>query len=78
MQSPGGLVPPPGVARQDLEALEQKIQDVELRVVEQALEALTESRLLREEYERIANHLSELSENLNQHFGAIWDRLEPS
>jgi hypothetical protein len=61
-----------------LELLEQKIQDVELRVVEQALEALTESRLLREEYERIAHHLSELSENLNQHFGAIWDRLEPS
>jgi len=78
VQMSGGLAPPPGVAPQDLELLEQKIQDVELRVVEQALEALTESRLLREEYERIAHHLSELSENLNQHFGAIWDRLEPS
>jgi hypothetical protein len=78
VQMSGGLAPPPGVASQDLELLEQKIQDVELRLVEQALEALTESRLLREEYERIAHHLSELSENLNQHFGAIWDRLEPS
>ncbi len=78
VQMSGGLAPPPGVASQDLELLDQKIQDVELRVVEQALEALTESRLLREEYERIAHHLSELSENLNQHFGAIWDRLEPS
>lgn len=78
VQMSGGLAPPPGVASQDLELLDQKIQDVELRLVEQALEALTESRLLREEYERIAHHLSELSENLNQHFGAIWDRLEPS
>ena len=78
VQLTAGLVPPPGVDRQDLEVLDQKIQDVELRLVEQVLEALTESRLLREEYERIAHHLSELSENLNQHFGAIWDRLETS
>ena len=32
--------------------------------------------MLREEYERIRTHLSDLSENLNQHFEAIWDRLE--
>ncbi|NMA26902.1 MAG: hypothetical protein GX934_03990 [Burkholderiales bacterium] len=77
-QISGGAIPQPGVVPQDLEILEQKIQDVELRLVEQNLEALTESRLLREEYERIAYHLSDLSENLNQHFEAIWDRLEPA
>ncbi len=72
----GQVLPIPGALGPSAANLEKMVQDVELRLAEQSLEALAESRLLREEYERIRTHLSDLSENLNQHFEAIWDRLE--
>jgi len=72
----GQVLSIPGAAEPAAAVLEKMVQEVELRLAEQSLEALAESRMLREEYERIRTHLSDLSENLNQHFEAIWDRLE--
>ena len=74
-------VPPPGLTPglegrvRNLEGVEKKVRDLEVRVVEQSLEALTESRLLREEFERMSGHLAMMTENLNQHFAMIWERI---
>lgn len=58
------------------DAVERMVRDLELRVVEQSLEALTESNLLRGECERLASDLAVLSERLGKQFAAIWGRLQ--
>lgn len=72
------MAPPDDLAlrTQLFDVVERMVRDLELKVMEQSLEALTESHLLREECERLAADLSVLSERLGRQFAAIWGRLQ--
>lgn len=73
------MVPPPDdleLRTRLFDTVERMIRELELRVVEQSMEALTESNLLRGECERLSADLAVMSERLGKQFAAIWGRLQ--